>query len=73
MEAGQRLTARAVARVLQGRDSPAFPRNIWSKCPGWSRAVHVDFETLRRLAQDALLSSGQGARQGALPPACISN
>lgn len=56
MEAGQRLTARAVARILHGHDSPAFPRTIWSRCPGWAKALHVDFDTLRALAQDALLS-----------------
>ena len=55
--AGARVTARAVARVLHGRDTPTWRRQDWAKCPGWGKCLHVPFEQLRRLAQEALLAA----------------
>lgn len=52
-----RVTARAVARVLHGRDCPGFPRATWCKCSTWGKCVHVPFLRLRQLAQAELISS----------------
>ena len=50
-----KLTGRAVASLLHGRDMPAFPRSAWSKCPGWGSCMHVRFGDLRRHAQAQLM------------------
>lgn len=37
------VTARALARVLHGVSSPAFPADQWVKCGVWGRYGAVDF------------------------------
>ena len=54
---GVRVTARAIARLLHGRDCPGFPRAVWCKCSTWGKCVHVPFRRLRQLAQAELVSS----------------
>ena len=52
---GQKLTARAVARIMHGLDSPGYPRKSWCRCSGWSTAPQVPFEQLRATALQELM------------------
>lgn len=54
------LTARAIAGIMHGRDTPAFPRSAWSKCPGWGTCMHVRFAEVRSAAQRELLKQAGG-------------
>jgi hypothetical protein len=63
------LTARAIANIMHGRDTPAFPRSAWSKCPGWGSCMHVRFAELRSAAQKELLKQAGGAGPAPLYPA----
>jgi hypothetical protein len=58
------LTARAIASIMHGLDTPAFPRSAWSKCPGWGTCMHTRFSELRAVAQKELLK--QAGRSGPL-------
>jgi hypothetical protein len=64
---GARVTARAVARLLHGRECPAWRRADWARCPGWGACLHVPFEQLRRLAQEALVDCAVSACESVLP------
>jgi ATP-dependent DNA helicase Q4 len=44
------LTPEAVARILHGLSSPAFPPDRWSKCGFWDRYGNTDFSAVVRLA-----------------------
>ncbi len=48
---GCRLTGRAVARIMHGMASPAFPADQWSKCGFWCRYTDMDFGAVQRLAE----------------------
>lgn len=55
--AEHQLTARAIARVLHGIDSPRFPASTWGRVRRFWRAhVHVHFNTVLREASAVLLS-----------------
>ena len=56
------VTARAIASIMHGRDTPSFPRSAWSKCPGWGSCMHVRFAELRSAAQKELLKQAGGTR-----------
>ncbi|KAG0489297.1 hypothetical protein HPP92_008108 [Vanilla planifolia] len=45
-----KFTPRAVARILHGIPSPAFPSATWSKCHFWGRYYEVDFPTVMKAA-----------------------
>ena len=51
---GCELTGRAVARVLQGVSSPAFPMAQWNKCGFWQQYTNVDFAVITATAQQEL-------------------
>jgi len=40
---GKHMTPRAIARIMHGLQSPAFPADQWRKTPGWGRYTKVDF------------------------------
>ena len=40
---GGTLTGRAIARILHGVASPAFPTAQWSKCGFWQQYTNIDF------------------------------
>lgn len=40
---GCTLTGRAIARILHGVASPAFPTAQWSKCGFWQQYTNIDF------------------------------
>lgn len=48
------LTARALARILHGLASPAFPADRWSKCGVWGRYAAVDFAAVHAACQQVL-------------------
>eukprot|EP00899_Mesostigma_viride_P022244 jgi/Mesvir1/3203/Mv16353-RA.1 len=52
----KKLTGRAVARILQGLDSPAFPSKLWRKNPFWERHINCDFHAVREMAHEELMS-----------------
>ena len=51
---GGPLTGRAIARILHGVSSPAFPTAQWSKCGFWGRYVDVDFCAVQTAAEKVL-------------------
>ena len=46
-----RMTGRAVARILHGVASPAFPIKQWSKCGFWQQHTNVDFRQIAIVAE----------------------
>lgn len=55
-QAGPALTARALARILHGVGSPAFPPDVWSKRMGafWGSHANVDFAAVLKAAEITL-------------------
>lgn len=52
-QAGSPLSARAMARILHGVGSPAFPLDSWAKRMGafWGSQAHVDFGAVLQAAE----------------------
>ena len=48
---GKAASGRAVARILHGLHSPAFPMDVWSKCTYWGRYADVDFSQVVETAE----------------------
>ncbi len=59
-QAGPALSARALARILHGVGSPAFPPDAWSKRMGafWGGHSSVDFAAVFKAAEIVLRDSG---------------
>lgn len=57
---GGPLTGRAIARILHGVSSPAFPTKQWSKCGFWGRYVDVDFGAVQKTAEKVLSTITEG-------------
>ncbi|KAL5214213.1 hypothetical protein ABZP36_003365 [Zizania latifolia] len=56
-----KFTPRAVARIMHGISSPAFPSATWSKNHFWGRYVEVDFPLIMEAAKAELVKlSGKG-------------
>lgn len=55
-QAGPTLTARALARILHGVGSPAFPPDVWGKRMGafWGSQTGVDFVAVMKAAEIVL-------------------
>ncbi|KAL8520123.1 hypothetical protein ACS0TY_010883 [Phlomoides rotata] len=51
-----KFTPRAVARILHGLSSPAFPSAVWSRTHFWGRYVHVDFRAIMEAAKHELVN-----------------
>ncbi|KAK7399982.1 hypothetical protein VNO78_11180 [Psophocarpus tetragonolobus] len=49
-----RFTPRAVARVMHGIASPAYPSTAWSKTHFWGRYMHIDFKVVMEAAKEEL-------------------
>ena len=69
-KSGAVLSGRAIARILHRIPSPSFPRKDWDKNRFWGMHRDVDFDTLRRLADEQLetvrrmnLVKGQAAKR----------
>lgn len=58
-QAGPALTVRALARILHGVGSPAFPTDVWSKRMGafWGSHAGVDFAAVLKAAHIVLRDS----------------
>lgn len=48
------MSARAVARVLHGLGSPAYPAPEWRKNSLWERHSNVDFPLIVRMASEEI-------------------
>uniref|UniRef100_A0A0E0DFF0 DNA 3'-5' helicase n=1 Tax=Oryza meridionalis TaxID=40149 RepID=A0A0E0DFF0_9ORYZ len=53
-----KFTPRAVARIMHGISSPAFPSATWSKNHFWGRYVEVDFPLVMEAAKAELARKG---------------
>ena len=62
-KAGVALTGRAVARILHRLHSPSFPKKDWEKNKFWGMHRDVDFDVLRRLADEHLETWSRKLRQ----------
>ncbi|KAK6160357.1 hypothetical protein DH2020_003738 [Rehmannia glutinosa] len=51
-----KFTPRAVARILHGLASPAFPSATWSRTHFWGRYVHIDFRAVMEATKQELIS-----------------
>ncbi|CAN6996630.1 unnamed protein product [Brassica rapa subsp. trilocularis] len=51
-----KFTPRAIARIMNGVGSPAFPNSIWSKTHFWGRYMSVDFRAIMEAAQTELMN-----------------
>lgn len=51
------LTGRAVARILHGLHSPAFPIKIWGRNRLWGRYDAIPFERIREISDDVIAAS----------------
>ncbi|GJP64237.1 hypothetical protein CLOP_g21248 [Closterium sp. NIES-67] len=51
------VNARAIARILHGLTSPAFPTCTWSKHHFWGLYADIDFHTVRRIALEEVIAS----------------
>ncbi|XP_068469456.1 ATP-dependent DNA helicase Q-like 5 isoform X1 [Phaseolus vulgaris] len=49
-----RFTPRAVARVMHGIASPAYPSTVWSKTHFWGRYTRIDFKVVMEAAKEEL-------------------
>ncbi|XP_020246130.1 ATP-dependent DNA helicase Q-like 5 [Asparagus officinalis] len=50
-----KFTPRAVARIMHGIPSPAFPSTVWSKCHFWGRYMEIDFPIVMEAAAVELM------------------
>jgi len=64
---GTAMGPRAVARILHGLGSPAYPPQQWARDnPFWERHVSVDFKAVLRIAAEVLArNSVAAAKEGA--------
>lgn len=51
-----KFTPRAVARIMHGIPSPAFPSSTWSKCHFWGRYSQIDFPVVMEAATVELMT-----------------
>ncbi|XP_042506131.1 ATP-dependent DNA helicase Q-like 5 isoform X2 [Macadamia integrifolia] len=52
-----KFTPRAVARIMHGIGSPAYPPTIWSKTHFWGRYSRIDFPVVMQAAMTELMKS----------------
>ncbi|KAJ4961023.1 hypothetical protein NE237_020933 [Protea cynaroides] len=52
-----KFTPRAIARIMHGIGSPAYPSTIWSKTHFWGRYSKVDFPAVMQAAMTELMKS----------------
>ncbi|CAE5958670.1 unnamed protein product [Arabidopsis arenosa] len=51
-----KFTPRAIARIMHGVGSPAFPNSVWSKTHFWGRYMSVEFRVIMDAAQTELFN-----------------
>ncbi|GKB23445.1 hypothetical protein Tco_0862846 [Tanacetum coccineum] len=52
-----KFTPRAIARIMHGLASPAFPSSTWSKTHFWGRYIQTNFDVIMEAAQAELIAS----------------
>ncbi len=57
-------TPRALARILHGIGSPAWPASQWSKHVDWGRRKDVAFESVMRCAEEVLRENSVQGEEG---------
>ncbi|KAA8529737.1 hypothetical protein F0562_034163 [Nyssa sinensis] len=50
-----KFTPRAIARIMHGIASPAYPSATWSKTHFWGRYMHIDFQVVMEAAKTELM------------------
>ena len=58
------LSGLAIARILHGMESPAYPRKVWDKTCYWGKHTKVDFEAIRQHADDVIETVRRRCRHG---------
>lgn len=53
---------RAIARIMHGLSSPAYPATIWSKNHFWGRYSKIDFNIVKEAAASELMAFKGGSR-----------
>lgn len=56
------FTPRAIARIMHGLSSPAYPAAIWSKNHFWGRYWKIDFNTVKEAAASELVAFRGGSK-----------
>ncbi|KDP26760.1 hypothetical protein JCGZ_17918 [Jatropha curcas] len=51
-----KFTPRAIARIMHGIPSPAYPSTTWSKSHFWGRYTHIDFPVVMEAARTELMN-----------------
>ncbi|XP_010248891.1 PREDICTED: ATP-dependent DNA helicase Q-like 5 isoform X2 [Nelumbo nucifera] len=52
----EKFTPRAVARIMHGIASPAYPSTTWSRTHFWGRYMHIDFPAVMEAAKMELMN-----------------
>ncbi|KAK8370394.1 hypothetical protein V6Z11_A01G173600 [Gossypium hirsutum] len=51
-----KFTPRAIARIMHGIGSPAYPSSIWSRTYFWGRYIQIDFKAVMNAAKAELMN-----------------
>ncbi|XP_050422623.1 ATP-dependent DNA helicase Q4 [Adelges cooleyi] len=51
-----KFTARAMARIFHGVESPNFPAYVWGRSPFWRSHIKTDFNAICKIAQKQIIS-----------------
>lgn len=52
-----KFTARAIARIFHGIESPNFPAYVWGRSPFWRIHIKSDFNSICKIAQKQIISN----------------
>lgn len=52
-----KFTARSIARIFHGVESPNFPAYVWGRSPFWRKNIKSDFNGICKIAQRQLISN----------------
>lgn len=52
-----KFTARAIARIFHGIESPNFPAYVWGRSPFWRIHIKSDFNAICKVAQSQIISN----------------
>ncbi|XP_050540615.1 ATP-dependent DNA helicase Q4 isoform X2 [Daktulosphaira vitifoliae] len=50
-----KFTARAIARIFHGVESPNFPAYVWGRSPFWRGHIKIDFNSICKIAQKQII------------------
>ncbi|VVC29857.1 Helicase, C-terminal,Zinc finger, CCHC-type,DEAD/DEAH box helicase domain,P-loop containing [Cinara cedri] len=52
-----KFTARSIARIFHGIESPNFPAYVWGRSPFWRINIKIDFNIICKIAQKQIISN----------------